>query len=247
MPPPPYNDEAPPYEDDAADLGDLFSSLSLAPVTTTPPRAQRAPRLYLFETPIARGLTTSWAEAADETQGVPGGSTRRLTPKKKRKPKSGGYAVFFGREPGAYRLWYGEAEPLINGVSGSLYQGYPTYDLATAAYEYARDQGWTRVLTTSRLVLLDSTVLPPIPRLPTPARPTDTINPLHVEGDGRWYVVTCGIVPGVYQSSLECSLNTLGLRCAVHDSFATKELALREFREASANGRVKRLSPRYSP
>ncbi|KAJ7660348.1 hypothetical protein DFH06DRAFT_1326478 [Mycena polygramma] len=232
MPPPPYTEDAPPYDADAAELGDLFSTLSLAPVTTTPPRP---PRLYLFETPIARGLTPSWAEAADQTQGVAGGSARRLTPKsKKHKPKSGGYAVFFGRVPGAYHLWYEEAEPLINGVSGSLYQGYPNYDLATAAYEYARDQGWTRVMTSSEPVLLDSTVLAPIPRLPTPAQPTDAINPLHAVRNGRWYVVYCGIVPGVYQSSLECSLNTVGLRCATHDSFATEELAVRAFREASA-------------
>ncbi|KAJ6504306.1 hypothetical protein C8R47DRAFT_1210372 [Mycena vitilis] len=244
MPPPPYNDDAPPYDDDAAELEDVFSTLSLAGSTTRPPRP---PRIYLFETPSTRGITTSWPEAAEQTQGVPGGSPRRLTPKKKRKPKSHAYVVFFGRQPGVYRLWYEEAEPLVSGVSGSLYQGYPSFDLATAAYEYARDHGWTRVLTSSELVLLDSTVLPPIPRLPTPAQPTAALNPLHVEGDGRWYVVFCGIVPGVYQSSLECSLNVVGLRCAVHASFATQSLAIREFRKASAEGRVKRLSPTYSP
>ncbi|KAJ7618255.1 hypothetical protein DFH06DRAFT_1342525 [Mycena polygramma] len=233
----------PPYEDDDALLGRMLADLALVDTDSRPTTPPRRTPAYRVQTPTTTGTAASWSEAAAATQGVPGASPRRLQPKSRKHKKNGAYVVFFGLVPGVYRLWYEEAYPLVNGVSGSVYCGYPNVPLATAAYEYARVRGWTRILPSFHL---DVRVVPTaIPRLPTPSSSSDLTNPLHTELDGRWYVVYCGISPGVYQSSLECTLNTLGLSCATHDSFPTKELAFSHFREAAADGRVKVVSPKY--
>ncbi|KAJ6449023.1 hypothetical protein C8R47DRAFT_1230810 [Mycena vitilis] len=238
----------PPYDADA----ELLRALAALSVGTsahdspiTPPR--RAPHLYRFENAHGSGVTDSWAEASAETQGVPGASPQRLTPKSKRGKKSGAYAVFHGLKPGAYPLWYEEAKPLVDGVKGSIYQGYPNMELALVAYDYAHERGWTRTLPVFHLTV--STATSTMSRLPTPGNGLDfdIPNPLHNASTSRnrWYVVFCGIAPGVYQSSLECSLNTMGLSCASHQSFATKELAIAEFNKAVDNGRVRVVTPKY--
>ncbi|KAJ7612813.1 hypothetical protein DFH06DRAFT_1344900 [Mycena polygramma] len=232
----------PPYEDDEAILGSMFADLALVDTESRPTTPPRRTPVYAFRSPTRTGTTASWSEAAAETQGVPGASPRRLQPKTRKHNKNGAYVVFFGLVPGAYRQWYEEAYPLVNGVSGSIYRGYPNMPLAIAAYDYAHARGWTRVLPSFHLDVLVSSA---IPRMPTPSGLTDPTNPLHTDLDGRWYVVYCGITPGVYQSSLECTLNTVGLSCATHDSFPTKELAFTHFREAVADGRVKVVSPKY--
>ncbi|KAJ7770408.1 hypothetical protein B0H16DRAFT_1715087 [Mycena metata] len=182
-------------------------------------------------------------EAAYYSQRSPGGSSRRLTPSAKSRTKKGGYAVFVGLRPGPYRRW-DEVEPLVKGVSGTLYQGYATYEGAVAAFRYAEQRSWTRMAGPLRTQL---ELAPAIPCLPTPSLGTPP-NPLH---DGatphqRWYIVYCGILPGVYSSNLECSLNTLGLSGAVHDSCGSQALAEQRYQEALRAGRVKVVTPLYS-
>ncbi|KAJ7173538.1 hypothetical protein C8R46DRAFT_1215470 [Mycena filopes] len=202
------------------------------------------PRLYEFHSPSKSGLTRDWEVAAHYSQGSPGGSSRRLTPKKKKPHRGkGGYAVFVGGIPGAYRQW-AAVEPLVNGVSGTVYQGYSMFDGAVAAFEYAVEHSWTRV---AGPFATEFTPPAAIPRLPTPIAATimgTSHNPLHDVGARHesWYIVYSGITPGVYQSYLECSLNTVGLRGAVHDSCTTRALADERYERALLAGRVKRFA-----
>ncbi|KAJ7159882.1 hypothetical protein C8R43DRAFT_1124242 [Mycena crocata] len=187
--PPPYTAEdtvsrLPPH-----DIADLFTRLSLStpvaqadfPSTSNAPAPEEEPyRLYSFQNSVAEGLTETWEEAASQTQGIPQGRPQLLTPKSKSKKriKKGGYAVFHGRRSGAFRHWYYEVEPLVIGVSNSLYQGYPTMELARAAFEYAQQRGWTRIIG-SQAAASPSLVVSPISNLPTPIGLLDAPNALH--------------------------------------------------------------------
>ncbi|KAJ6518049.1 hypothetical protein C8R47DRAFT_1062603 [Mycena vitilis] len=238
---PPRLPPPPPYDEDAAELARMLEDLNLVdrrPRYATPPRLTP---IYSVQTPSTSGVTDSWSEAAAATQGVPGASPRRLHPKSRKKAKSKAYVVFFGVVPGAYRLWYEEVAPLVLGVPGSIYHGYPSVPQAVAAFEYARARGWTRAVPSRSSCVVLSTSTTAIPRLPAPARPTDDPNPLHTELDGRWYVVYCGITPGVYQSSL----NIVGLSCVAHESFSTQEEAFSSFQDAVEAGTVKVVNPKY--
>ncbi|KAJ7601991.1 hypothetical protein DFH06DRAFT_1351807 [Mycena polygramma] len=256
----------PPYS--AVDLDRLvsdFTRLGLNPGSRDvprpdPPRPLTPPRaptpspetLYRWESPAAHGSTEHWDEAAYHTQGVPGARATLVTPKLKHcrpKTKNRGYAVFFGKVPGSYKTWE-EVRPLVERVPGCLHQSYPSKDASDAAFEYARARSWTRVCTSRHL---SSPQVPPpaIPVLPQPADFLDTPNPLHTGSDGpaapghRWYVVYRGVCPGVYQSSLECGLNTSCVPGAVHDSWTTKEKAIEKFQIGLADNRVGVLCPAY--
>ncbi|KAJ7622771.1 hypothetical protein DFH06DRAFT_1340642 [Mycena polygramma] len=224
---------------------------SLSPIVPKAATVKAAPdpdedQLYFVSSPAVSGYTDSWDEAAALTQGIPGASPRKLSPKKKSRARPQGYAVFFGRLPGAYRTW-AEAEPHVKRVSGNIYQSYPLYEQAVAAVEYARERGWTRVCPAP------STSSSAIGSLPTPipAGSHHHPNPLHVAGDpaashqGVWYVVYSGVTPGVYQSSLEFSLNTVGIKAAVFDSCGSRAIAERRFDNARAEGRTEVLTPMY--
>ncbi|KAJ7035484.1 hypothetical protein C8F04DRAFT_1259028 [Mycena alexandri] len=217
------------------------------PLVSPPATPLRPSQLYSYRTPQVSGVTSSWAVAADLTQGVPAATPRRLTPKpKKKSSKKKGYAVFCGLNTGAFRSWELEVEPLVKGVSNSIHQGYATFELAQAAYAYALQRGWTRIIGDPRD--LATSAGPLIRALPTPVGLLERPNALHAgnSGPGLWYNVYCGISPGVYQSSLECSLNTLGLKCAVFESCGSKEEAIERFQRALSDGRVHSLYPVYT-
>jgi hypothetical protein len=77
----------------------------------------------------------------------------------------------------------------------------------------------------------------------------------YIRGSRPVYIPLCEskrsqtvIFSNIYQSyRLECSLNTLGIRGAVHDSCVTKSLAEHRFRQALAGGRTKIITPMYTP
>ncbi|KAJ6488277.1 hypothetical protein C8R47DRAFT_1216078 [Mycena vitilis] len=248
---------------DADELIERFASLTVQgpnsrpqPVSASPRKTQKTPdspaRNYSFQTPTKSGFTETWAEAAAETQGVPGASPRRLTKTSKPRRKKGGYAVFFGTQPGAYKTW-AEAERFVKGVPGNLHQAYISEPLAQAAFDYAHTRGWTRVCPapgSSTRASAPETLRPvsssPIPDLPTPVGTTEAVNPLHAGQDlDVWYIVYAGITPGVYQSSLECGLNTVGLSLATYDRCESKDLAIALYQEALDAGRVSVVYPKY--
>ncbi|KAJ7165385.1 hypothetical protein C8R46DRAFT_1220515 [Mycena filopes] len=192
---------------------------------TPPPSPSRA--VYLYETPTKRGLTTSWALAGSATQGIPGAHVRAVvkSPKKKRNAPAAGYAVFVGRVPGVFETW-AQARLLVDGVKGSIFRGYRTLDDASAAYAYALEKGWTRVCglamsTTTTPTSLTNPLPTPLPLATRPPAPAGT-NPLHGSEslDDTWYVVYRGILPGVYRSILEASLNTVGVSGALFEGFS---------------------------
>ncbi|KAJ7479678.1 hypothetical protein FB451DRAFT_1395245 [Mycena latifolia] len=216
------------------------------PATPTSASASHSEPLYRYQSPTQSGYTSHWDEAAQATQDIPGGSPQHLTPRKNSRAqhKRAAYVVFFGCIPGIYFHCplRDDVKPNVLGVHGSLYQGYMSQESAQAAYEYACHRSWTRVCGLSpRSPSLQQA---PMPALPSPVSTFNAPNPLHFNGDdGRWYVVYCGITPGVYQSSLEYSLNTVRLSCMVYDSWSTRKTAIAHYQAALDAGYVKVLCP----
>ncbi|KAJ7914817.1 hypothetical protein B0H13DRAFT_1872529 [Mycena leptocephala] len=68
---------------------------------------------------------------------------------------------------------------------------------------------------------------------PLPVVVADGANPLNgtEDFDGKWFV---GITPGVYRSHLECQLNTVGVRGALHQSVEGISAALEKFAAATS-------------
>ncbi|KAJ7440410.1 hypothetical protein B0H11DRAFT_2253030 [Mycena galericulata] len=234
--------EPPEYDND--ELADLIASLSdldLASLQITTPGR---PHIYEYHSPTKSGRTSKWSEAAHHSQGVAGGSVQRVDKSGKApRPKPGGYAVFYGRDPGTYSRWSGPhgAGAQVTGVSGALHQGYPTVEAAKAAFEYALTRGWT-----GRRPSPTGFVTAPVPSLPIPVSPpVSTSNPLHTE-DTQWYVVYAGITPGVYCSYLECALNTVCVSGATYESAGSRAEAERYWATALAAGLVRFLTHPYS-
>ncbi|KAJ7028761.1 hypothetical protein C8F04DRAFT_1265720 [Mycena alexandri] len=240
----------PPYP--ASEFDRILEGLSRLDIGEIPPSSPSPPTaLYRYTSPARSGYTHDWDEAAEATQGVAQGHSIRLatptTPtRKRRNGKKNGYAVFYGTVPGAYATWQ-EVKPLVDSISHSLYQGYASLAAAHAAFDYAARRSWTRVCGAPSSPPPGTA---PIPSLPEPVGMLERPNPLH-GGDGasergrRWYVVYSGITPGVYQSSLECSLNIVGLSCPVFDSWDSKALAIAKFQQAVAENRVHVRQPPY--
>ncbi|KAJ7895683.1 hypothetical protein B0H13DRAFT_2338759 [Mycena leptocephala] len=178
-------------------------------------RSHAATRLaiYQYESPTRRGYTTKWSVAGTATQGVPGGYVHVVgaPPPTQNKPKFAAYVVFSGRRVGVFSTWR-EAESLVKGVSKCIFRGYKTTAEARAAFAYASERSWVRVI--------GAPIAAAIPVLPQPVVVADGTNPLNgtEDFDGKWYVVYRGITPGVYRSHLECQLNTVGVRGALHQS-----------------------------
>ncbi|KAJ6474622.1 hypothetical protein C8R47DRAFT_1221023 [Mycena vitilis] len=171
------------------------------------------------------------AEAAHATVGRREGTVHRVSPSPRQPKKTKVYAVFFGITPGWYPGW-DVAQPLVSGVHGSVFLSYPSELTARAAFEYAQSKSWTGVCS-DRSVPYEAV---PHHELPTPA--TEPLTPLHC---GTWYIVYKGIAPGVYQSFLECALNTVGICGSTYDSARDKNAALASFARSMARGDTARL------
>ncbi|KAJ7507415.1 hypothetical protein B0H11DRAFT_2218263 [Mycena galericulata] len=216
-PPPPYPN------DSESELGEILGLLDTLTLEEGPTSSE-PPTLYHYQSPTQSGYTSHWDVAAEATQGVPGASPRRLNKNKQSRGRRGGYAVFAGLKIGAFRSWE-DARPHVDGVPGNIYQGYASFEAAAAAFDYARARKWTRECGTDSRVL-SSAPAAAVPELPTPVGLSDAPNPLHSghssTSQAVWYIVYSGITPGVYQSSLESSLNTVGLPGAVHESCTSR-------------------------
>ncbi|KAJ6455533.1 hypothetical protein C8R47DRAFT_1082755 [Mycena vitilis] len=208
--------------------------------------------LYRVDTLTQVQYTNHWQvsdEAAHLSQGVSDARATRVARKPKGRCARKSYVVFFGRVPGVYKTW-AEARIQVDGARGNIHQSYPSEDTAHAAFQYAQERGWVRVCTSRPPS--PSLVPIPIPSLPEPVGLLDTPNPLHTGSNGpaspggRWYVVYTGVSPGVYQSSLECTLNICGIPSAVHDSWECRDLAIAKYQHALGARRVAVLSPPYA-
>ncbi|KAJ7642977.1 hypothetical protein DFH06DRAFT_1326006 [Mycena polygramma] len=248
----PMPSSPPPYP--ASDFDTLLNSfrrLDLASGSSTSSSSTRE-TLYRVETPTKLRYTSHWDEAAQLSQGVPAARATRIARKPKSRSTKKAYVVFFGRIPGVYKTW-AEARVQVDGAGGNIHQGYPSEETGLAAFEYARERGWVGVCTSRPPSPRPVPVSTPIPSLPEPVGLADTPNPLHTGHNGpassgsRWYVVYSGVLPGVYQSSLECALNICGIPNAVHDAWDSRAVAVAKYQNALNAGRVEVISPPYAP
>ncbi|KAJ7154959.1 hypothetical protein C8R43DRAFT_1126344 [Mycena crocata] len=224
-----YRTLPPPYVDGHA-LGNTsphISPISSGTVARLNPLLPSSDTVYRFQSPSISGSTREWSIAGNATQGVPGGRVYVVqSPSKKRGPKKAVFVVFCGTRYGVFLTWR-ETEPLVSGVRNCIFRGYWTLREAEAAFAYAHARGWTRVA--------DPNSVSVIPVLPQPDASAAGDNPLNGDNDthdDRWFVVYSGIAPGVYRSHLECQLNTLGVRGALHESITGKSAALAKFEAA---------------
>ncbi|KAJ7229600.1 hypothetical protein C8J57DRAFT_1251787 [Mycena rebaudengoi] len=206
-----------------------FKSPPITPSVTS--RTLTTPRLYRFQSPAKSGTTSEWSEASHFSQGVPDGrvASIRKPPKCPRK-KNEAYAVFHGRIPGVYIEWFGSrgAEAQVKHTHGALFQGYHSLVAAQEAFEYANDRNWTGTRTSRPPSPTDERPVPAA--MPTPTSQTAVHNPLQGKSNSNaWFIVYAGITPGIYESQLECALNTVGLRCASYDSTSSKAKADRRW------------------
>jgi hypothetical protein len=111
----------------------------------------------------------------------------------------------------------------------AIHQGYSSIAAAEAALQYARAKGWTA----------DST---PATGTPLLLSPSYEDNPLNAGASHLWYAVCRGVVPGVYRTYLECSLNTKGIRGNLCASFASREEAETAFAQAVQNEWVQAIA-----
>ncbi|KAJ7035428.1 hypothetical protein C8F04DRAFT_1258980 [Mycena alexandri] len=219
------------------------------PVPTTPARPNS--RVYQFQTPTRSGRTREWSEASHHTQGVPHALVRTIqSPTTPRTKKRGAYTVFYGRQPGVFKHWFGVggAQVQVTGVPSAVHQGYATVAEAEAAFNYALERSWVAVRG-SRPPSPSELPQTAIPTLPLPQDLTVSIhNPLHGASPStpKWYIVYTGISPGIYASYLECALNTLGLSSARYDSADSREEAERRWAVAVAGTNVNIVTPRYA-
>ncbi|KAJ7018029.1 hypothetical protein C8F04DRAFT_1199631 [Mycena alexandri] len=195
------------------------------PAPSTPTRAPSHGPVYRLSSPAGDRVAHNWLDAGHFSQSVPGGSaTRVVKSPKSRKPAAAAYCVFFGTRVGVFKDW---AEVKLLVAAPRTYQcGYASVEAAQQALDYARAQGWTA----------DSAVL----KTPSPLPSSYRANPLNAppRTSRQWYVVTCGVNPGIYSSGLECHLNVAGVRGALHQSFSDQDKAEEVFAEQQNKGNL---------
>ncbi|KAJ7697298.1 hypothetical protein B0H16DRAFT_1484812 [Mycena metata] len=213
--------------------GSHIPSAPTTPARTTPCSTTSASTLcgYIVDSPSKKGLVVNWLEAGSLTNGVRGASVHS-TGRKSRKPRAHAWAVFYGGKVAVFTEW-AATQHSITGHGLAIYAGFPSVAAASATLEYARAQGWTGDLA------------PPSGQPPAtfalPSAYDD--NPLNSgAATNLWYAVSRGIVPGVYRSYLECSLNTSGVQGNLCASFATCQEAESAFMQAHERGLVRCLS-----
>ncbi|KAJ6447700.1 hypothetical protein C8R45DRAFT_1115752 [Mycena sanguinolenta] len=238
----------------SGDANSLFSQLevdatnySLYQVKTAASAGHMPPwQVLCFASSVVKlGSPSPRFEAASAAHGGPNSGAVLLARQRKKKHKravSNGYAVFHGLVPSAYRTWL-EAALQVKGVAGAIHKGYPSFAAAQAAFEYARVRSWIRACSTTPLI---STPSIDISSLSAPASAVmEADNPLHVRDPAigkAWYVAFRGITPGVYESYLECALNTTGLTCVTYEAVPTNAIAIARFQAAERAGVIFQLT-----
>ncbi|KAJ7907847.1 hypothetical protein B0H13DRAFT_2331944 [Mycena leptocephala] len=173
----------------------------------------------------------------------PGPTGRRLLP-----------CIILNRPPVADTQWNGRLLAALLKVYTTVMRMLSSEVLASRASKKRRtsfsvvsaavcfSDGQKRILCVRRTLMDSNHRLPisAIPALPQPLPEDLGANPLHETEalDDRWYMVYCGIRPGVYRSHLECQLNTLGVRGALHESVIGRACAFSKYAKAESAGAV---------
>ncbi|KAJ7702597.1 hypothetical protein B0H16DRAFT_1748213 [Mycena metata] len=204
------------------------------PSAPSPPSCSQPPSGsgYAVRTPTGTTTTVSWFEAGSLSQSVPGSSAHRLNSRRPRKTRAVAYTVFYGGQVGAFTDW-NLVHASITGHGLAIYSGFTSLNAAQTAIEYARARGWTADAP--------PTVHDTSP-LPLPSSYDD--NPLNLGAtQDVWYAVCRGVVPGVYRSWLECSLNATGVRGNLCNRFSSRAAAEGAYSSAFRAG-ITRSIPR---
>ncbi|KAJ7251187.1 hypothetical protein B0H12DRAFT_1234256 [Mycena haematopus] len=231
-------DEPPPESVPLYDLDEIIANLTLEDeprvipsAPSTPTRPSLASRtVYKVSSPTAETLVEDWSAAGTATQRTP--QTRTTAVRKARTPRGPkrlAYTVFRGRTIGVFDTWV-EAEAATSGMRFALHQGYSTRQQAEDAFAFAQGKGWTCESATWTAVPVSSADAPQ-PVL-DPTGPRSPLAAQRKTGD-PWYVVYAGVNPGIFPTSLECALNVLGIKNALHE----KVLGFREAREKFSRAR----------
>ncbi|KAJ7808839.1 hypothetical protein B0H13DRAFT_2385583 [Mycena leptocephala] len=170
---------------------------------------------YVIDSPTKVGRVVSWFEAGSHTQGM-GGASVHADGSKRQGPqsKAKAYVVFYGREVAVFTAW-ADASRSITGAGLAIHAGFPSVQAAQAVLDYARTKGWTADSSPHTATAAN-----------TSASPSLGDNPLNMGKTNKaWYIVCRGVVPGVYRSYLECSLNASGIKGNLMAKFATRNEA----------------------
>ncbi|KAJ7813182.1 hypothetical protein B0H13DRAFT_2382732 [Mycena leptocephala] len=190
--------------------------------STTPARLRA---VYSVSSPQKKGYVDNWLDAAHQTQGVAGASVHAVAKSPKpSKPSPHAYAVFFGREVGAFESWT-TVHALVTGLSLSYQSGFPSLAAAKEALSYARGRGWTG----------DSQTVHSPSHSPPHTSPTLSIAltapPLPC---GMWLPVADNWI-----RRLECHLNIASVSGAAHKTFQSRHEAEAAFSAQMEKGQVK--------
>ncbi|KAJ6480182.1 hypothetical protein C8R45DRAFT_1100770 [Mycena sanguinolenta] len=206
----------------AAPVAPTAPAVPAALIAPAAPVTPHSARSYVVDSPAKTGCVASWFEAGSLTVGVPGASVHGVgRSRRTRKGPAAAYVVFFGRQVGVFTEW-ADAHRSTTGNGVAIHAGYPSLAAANAALEFARTKGWTADSSPS----VDS-------NSPLPLPSSYDENPLNSGNTSNlWYVMCRGLVPGIYRSWLECSLNTSGVKGNLCNTFHSRAEAEQAFSEA---------------
>ncbi|KIM89859.1 hypothetical protein PILCRDRAFT_84703 [Piloderma croceum F 1598] len=173
-------------------------------------------------------------DAGDATQGVPGGTVRRMrvTVPRRRKGRRVAYVVFEGLAPGVYDTWE-EVKPLVTGVPGNIHQGFDHRREAERAYVVVFALGALRTLPARH----DAIQLAPAPAIPTPEAIMAAFASASDDFLGaEWHVVFKGKRPGVYPAWNFAATQTNGVSCSIYKKYPSKAEAMEAYDEARRDG-----------
>ncbi|KAJ7429177.1 hypothetical protein B0H11DRAFT_2266724 [Mycena galericulata] len=205
-----------------------------APPSTPPPASPPTPdqpllatpsltptTLYRFSSPTKSAYTEHWSEAAHASQAADTTVRAVRKPRKKRTKNLKKAAE--------------EVEDATSGFRFAIHKGYSSRETAVAAFHHAVSNAWTSTAAdwTSLPVSLTRAPLPIADATTFPLPQVATRNP-----QDPWYVVYAGINPGIFATTVECSLNVLGIQNAVHESVPTFSEAQAKFGRAQRRGEV---------
>ncbi|KAJ6503158.1 hypothetical protein C8R47DRAFT_1067270 [Mycena vitilis] len=207
-------------------------------VPLTPQIPAGSPTVYEVGSSPGPTYSTEWSEAASAVQASPTSHVRAVRKSKRRGGKPAAYVVFRGRDIGVMHNWP-DVLAATSGVSFSLQQGYRTVPQAEAVFQWADTNGWTCCSSAWQPRPIAPSQAPkPLPLSAGPNPPASDSPLAFRHPDDRWYIVYQGINPGVFGTSVECALNVLGIRDAVHNSADSYLAAKNKFRGAMEKGDV---------
>ncbi|KAF7967887.1 hypothetical protein HWV62_32832 [Athelia sp. TMB] len=212
------------------------------PRPLTPPNSKHpsaTPTTYQVASPTRVGATQDWHLAGHLTQGVPAAHVHRThgveSPKKTPPSKSKtakAYVVYQGRTTGVFEHWT-PVEAATTGISGPVFEGFPSLLCAQRAWFIAEQMNVVRTLR-------PNVEYGPCPAFYGPIAVTLLNFPEDYFGQ-RFYVVSKGLCPGVYPFWGLAASQVLHVRNAIYKDYTSRAQALEMWQRAISEGSVHTL------